>query len=456
MNHNPAPNPPVFTQKVPNPFPLKHRGKIVWRAVKTITFVQPDGTKAKQVINATRATPAEAQFALMQRLATLKPAPPPLLRQQPNPLGKPANIGANGESSGIGETAKTIDEYLKEYLTEISTGDGAVREATAIGYGYAIKAILRERYGLAGIAVSEITPELIKQWRQNLTDKPAPRTGKPIGAKWQKELTILLSGALAAAVTEGYLDTNPLELIKSAPEQKRRARVAAKQEHQRKAIREQAENIKARIYWQPQTQLAKLLADYSSDPTDWNHTRLTYVALSYLGLRPQETAISLDKIDFRAGKETITIAQTRSGTKIIEATKTPAGTRTLPLVEPWLSIVKEQARRRKLATGNDNPMLLAAKGGGFFRQQNHNEDYRLLLEECSMDYIRLYANRHITTTILQKLNYPREIIESICGWERPSDSLLTTYGHFTDDDRIKQAVVDLGEFIMGEPMREVD
>ena len=87
-----------------------------------------------------------------------------------------------------------------------------------------------------------------------------------------------------------------MELIKSAPEQKRRAKVAAKQEHQRKAIREKAENIKARIYWQPQTQLAKLLADYSSDPTYWNHTRLTYVALSYLGLRPQETAINLIKL----------------------------------------------------------------------------------------------------------------------------------------------------------------
>jgi len=147
------------------------------------------------------------------------------------------------------------------------------------------------------------------------------------------------------------------------------------------------------------------------------------------------------------GKESITIAQTRSGTKIIAATKTPAGTRTLPLVEPWLGIVKEQARRRRLATGSDNPMLLAAKGGGFFRQQNHNEDYRLLLEECSMEYIRLYANRHITTTILQKLNYTREIIESICGWEKPSDSLLTTYGHFTDDDKIKQAVRELGDFV---------
>ena len=412
-------------------------GKTAWRAQKILKVDDGDGKPRRVFINATRKSPQEAVFAVLERLLALDDSSSQNCKKIKN------------------RNAETIDELLDNHLREISAGDGCIRELTATNYGYAIKSILRPEYGLAGLAVSEISPEVIRGWRSKLNTVPTKRTGKPLGSLYIKKMVMFLNDALNAAVATGKIQVNPMGV--KTPADKRRAKLSREQEEQRKTERAEAEQINDRLTWFPQTLFHHLLKAFRQQPNDWAHSRLTYVALSLLGIRPSEVrGLSLDKVKFTPGKESIKVSQVMVGTKIVNATKTRSSTRTIPLVEPWLGILREQVRRRKLATDDKSAMLLVSRNGkGAFRQQTQNDDYRELLDELGLERIRLYANRHLCVSALQKLGADMTTISEIVGWEKPSDdTMLAVYGHFHDEMKIRDTVVKLGCFITAEPKRE--
>jgi len=412
---------------------------MMWRAQKWLTITDGAGEPKRKLINATRKTPEQAVYAVLERLLTID--------------GTYANFD-NGVRSLRGRNILTIDELLHNHLIEVSTGEGAIRELTAKNYHYATKSILRPEYGLTGLAVEDITPDVIREWRAKLEAIPTLRTGKPLGSLYIKKMVMFLNDALSAATATGIIPSNPMSV--KTPADKRRAKITRDNEEQQRAERAELEQINQRLTWFPQLLFQHLTAEFENNPSDWNHTRLCYVALSFIGLRPSEVrGLALDKINLAKGREALTISQVFSGNKLVNATKTRSSTRTIPLVEPWLSIVREQVRRRENATDDKTAMLFTSPNGkGTFRQQTQNNDYREIIEQdLQLDYIRLYANRHLTVSALQKLSTDINTISEIVGWEKPTDeTMLKVYGHYEDDSATIEALTKLGNFFTQAPI----
>jgi len=429
----------TYTRRLPQPYQVAvGGGKMGWRAQKILTISDDDGTKRRHIVNATRKSPDEAVFALLERLAKIsgetKPIPQPRHRHV--------------------ET-QVIDDLLNSHLADLASGEGAISEATADTYRHLIKAILNPKLGLTGTPITELSHEKLRQWRELLDTTPTARTGKPYGPTRKKKITIFFNDAMRAAVATGKIPTNPLEAAKT-PVERRRAKLSAKQEAHAKFERNEQEQIAERLYWFPQLLLQRLRKDFERSGSDWAHTRLTYVALSFLGIRPAEIrGLTISKIRLTRGKEALTISQTMIRSKIVNATKTRGGTRILPLVEPWLSIIREQVRRRKIAAKNQaDPFLLATESGALWRQQNQSTDYGLLIDELGLDRIRLYANRHITVSALQLLGADMTTISEIVGWEKPTaHTMLEVYGHYRDEAAVRDALVKLGKFFTRAPQQ---
>jgi len=427
----------TYTRRLPQPYQVAvGGGKMGWRAQKILTISNDDGTKRRQIVNATRKSPDEAVYALMERLAKISG------ETEPIPQPRQRNV-------------EVIDDLLTNHLADLATGEGAISEATADTYRHLIKAILNPKLGLTGTPITELTHEKIGRWRELLDTTPTARTGKPYGPTRKKKITIFFNDAMRAAVATGKIPTNPLEAAKT-PVERRRAKLSAKQEAHAKFERNEQEQIAERLYWFPQLLLQKLQGDFERSGSDWAHTRLTYVALSFLGIRPAEIrGLTVSKIRLTKGKESLTISQTMIRSKIVNATKTRGGTRVLPLVEPWVSIIREQVRRRKSATKNQaDPLLLATESGALWRQQNQSTDYAMVIEELGLDRIRLYANRHITVSALQLLGADMTTISEIVGWEKPTaHTMLEVYGHYRDEAAVRDALVKLGQFYAKEPQQ---
>jgi integrase len=429
----------TYTRRLPQPYQVAvGGGKIGWRAQKILTIAEHDGSKRRHIVNTTRKTPDEAVFALLERLAKISSE----AEQIPQPRHR--NVDA-----------EVIDDLLNNHLADLATGEGAISEATADTYRHLSKAILNPKLGLTGTPLSELTHEKIGQWRELLDITPTARTGKPYGPTRKNKITIFFNDAMRAAVATGKIPTNPLEAAKT-PVERRRAKLSAKQEAHAKFERNEQEQIAERLTWFPQLLLQKLRSDFERSGSDWAHTRLTYVALSFLGIRPAEIrGLTISKIRLTKGKETLTISQTMIRSKIVNATKTRGGTRVLPLVEPWLSIILEQVRRRKIATKNQaDAFLLTTESGALWRQQNQSTDYAMLLDQMNLERVRLYANRHITVSALQLLGADMTTISEIVGWEKPTaHTMLEVYGHYRDEAAVRDALVKLGKFFTQEPQQ---
>ena len=114
---------------------------MMWRAQKWLTITDGAGEPKRKLINATRKTPEQAVYAVLERLLTID--------------GTYGSL-ENSVRSLRGRNILTIDELLANHLIEVSTGEGAIRELTAKNYHYAIKSIIRPEYGLTGMAVEDI------------------------------------------------------------------------------------------------------------------------------------------------------------------------------------------------------------------------------------------------------------------------------------------------------------
>ena len=187
----------TYTRRLPQPYQVAvGGGKTGWRAQKILTISEDDGTKRRHIVNATRKSPDEAVFALLERLAKLSGETEPI----PQPRQRNAEV---------------IDDLLNNHLADLASGEGAISEATADTYRHLIKAILNPKLGLTGTPITELTHEKIGLWRELLDITPTAWTGKPYGPTRKKKITIFFNDAMRAAVATGKIPTNPLEAAKT-------------------------------------------------------------------------------------------------------------------------------------------------------------------------------------------------------------------------------------------------
>jgi len=395
----------------------------------------------------------------------------------------------------------TIDSWMWEFYLETTTGEGSVVSSTAGQYRRITDKILEPEYGLTGMLLVDVTAQVIKEFRRKLETVPTKRTGEPLGPSRRKAIEIRLNAALVAAVEEGKLDRNPF------PKQADRRTTRRRQKQQREVSAERIEQeaIKERIDWYPQMAYLKLVNDFdqaevaeraarkavglaseesidqarkaaeqATQLADWAHTRLTMYLLSFFGLRPAEVrGLTIDKVSIL--KKTLRVEQQlavydpkidggKTGPYLKPETKTDAGKRILPLAEPLLSVLRVQANRQRRGYDEHRKelfegkqLLLTARRGGPIRQQVHDDDWKeLVSKELGLDLeqwpaMRLYANRHIAVTILQRAKFPIEVTSLVTGWSTKQNNLYDTYGWWTEEEAKSEAMKTIGQAILSKP-----
>ena len=102
----------------------------------------------------------------------------------------------------------TLSKWLDEYLDPASGILGGVSKSTRDDYrSMAARSFLEH---LGDIPLSGITQRSIRGWINWQSEQPsARRSGRSVSAKTIKNYHALLSGALAAAVAEGIIESNP-------------------------------------------------------------------------------------------------------------------------------------------------------------------------------------------------------------------------------------------------------
>jgi hypothetical protein len=314
------------------------------------------------------------------------------------------------------KTDPTIDTWLWDYHREISSGDGAISAKTEANYRSIIKSILRPEYKLTGTKLTELTTEKIITFRHAIEANPN------LGPGSRKKIEVRLKTSLEAAAERGLITHNPYPSKTDKNAQRRRNQAMREVD----AKRQSEEEIKRKINYYPQA-----ILKYLEEKSD-HQTYLLY-ALSFFAVRPAEVrGLTLDK--FNHLKHTLLIDQQLDNQgNLRQHTKTEAGTRTLWLPPKLHEMVKAQVNSQKKL---GRKYLFTDDRGKPLRQAVHNRKWHEITAQVFPNpgpnekaTLRLYANRHMATTILDyaKIDYP--VICSITGWSTRTGTMLDTYSH---------------------------
>lgn len=146
--------------------------------------------------------------------------------------------------------------------------------------------------------------------------------------------------------------------------------------------------------------------------------------LAYCGMRPCEiSALELADIDFEKGTAYIhqDFSKNEYGEYILQdRTKTPAGTRTIKLFTPVLSLLKRIEFKTKYIT-----------------TLNPDQIYRWnarIIKKNKLKYYKPYSLRHYCVSVMLRLNIPKNYVADYIGHE--SEQLIERiYGHTMHDQK---------------------
>ncbi|WP_162240793.1 tyrosine-type recombinase/integrase [Microbacterium sp. Leaf151] len=138
-----------------------------------------------------------------------------------------------------------------------------------------------------------------------------------------------------------------------------------------------------------------------------------------------------------------TMPQGEAGQYIKPITKTKAGKREIPLIEPLYSILKrhheEQVVRRaspafKPLIGMET-LLFTSRSGRPKKEVIDRNQWRRLLKDLGVTQdLRLHDARHLAVTLLDGMGVPPILIQRIVGWsEETLDQMLANYSHQTGE-----------------------
>lgn len=112
--------------------------------------------------------------------------------------------------------------------------------------------------------------------------------------------------------------------------------------------------------------------------------------------------------------------------------KTRAGERTLPLVEPVLSVLKAHMKAQRASRQSDEwkpvsgleKLVFTSPSGSPRRQTVDNELWHKLLKDHDVPHERGHLARHISATLLAEAGVPLEVVKRIIGH---SETAMTAY-----------------------------
>jgi integrase len=239
-----------------------------------------------------------------------------------------------------------------------------------------------------------------------------------------------LFSALKRAHDKGLIKVNPLKTVKKPPAQKRADNIG------------QLSHIAVSL-------LARLKAD--------EHPDYCRFLLPFLGLRSGERlGIQLDDIRNINSKEAKIIIHSQLEYKVgggwFISPKTKSGKeRTIPLSEPFLSVVRAYVKKRKAWEKSPNwkpepkfaNLLFLNEDGSLINKKQDTKDWHDILEHYGYPYWQQHANRHITATLLgnQEPPVPIAVVRELLGHHADS---MSYYYQTIKDKMMKKKLKDYG------------
>jgi site-specific recombinase XerD len=231
-------------------------------------------------------------------------------------------------------------------------------------------------------------------------------TDKPYFTSTSSLLNIYaaLSGAMNLAVDKGLIDRNPIKRVERPKAQKRDDNIA------------QLSHIAVSL-------LARLKED--------DHSEYCRFLLPFLGLRSGERlGIQIQDIKGINTKEAKIHIHSQLeydvGVGWFISNKTKSGRdRTIPLTEPFLSVVRDYLKRRTAWTKSPEwkpdpkfaDLLFLRHDGSLINKKQDTKDWHEILEAYGYPYWQQHANRHITATLLgnQDPPVPIAVVRELLG-----------------------------------------
>ncbi|MET7773415.1 tyrosine-type recombinase/integrase [Nocardia sp. NPDC005366] len=314
----------------------------------------------------------------------------------------------------------TVEEVCADFLKSLHWA----RPTTLAGYEYNL-APLRELHG--GLPVQKLTrkhvDDLVAGLKAGGTKTAKGRVRRPWAARSLKRTVETTSMVLDYATERKFLTANVARAIKPKAGRKRKP-----------------------VTYTP-AEVSKLLASLDQD----RDGHLWFLALC--GLRRGELGgLRWSGVDLKRKTLTVHIGRSSAGGKAVEDDpKTESGTRTLPMDDEMVEVLR-RARRRQRADRmqlgeayRDGDYVACNEDGTPYHPDTITHRWAKAVKRAGVRHIRLHDARHTCGTTMHLRKVPLAVI---AAWLGHADASVTAriYTH-SQDDALREAARTLGEVV---------
>lgn len=348
------------------------------------------------------------------------------------------------------EWRMTVGEWMLEVLDrKVKHKARPLGEATAAGYEAKVRIHVNGKTGIGHIPLRLLTPSQAQAFMDQTLPSKTKSDGSPMLSQGViRSIYFMLREACDVAVAEERLLSNPFRTVDIPDKHPARVKGVAR--------------FKS---WVPQHLLQKIEGE--PDEARW--------LLGFMGLRQSEVLGLTDDSVIFGRRPRIVVSQqlarhptkhgcTWDGSKwtcgtqanrcpkrvgegglyLKQKMKTKSSERTLPLVEPFASVLKAHMERQKQLRKTPEFAPLPGEGmdkliftnatGKPRRQQDDNKAWRQLLVDNGVPHMRGHLQRHIMVSILDAAGVPHGRIRDITGWS--DTSMMKVYSEISPSDLI--------------------
>jgi integrase len=290
---------------------------------------------------------------------------------------------------------------LRDFIQDVYVSSLETERSTKDNYERIINAHILPKFG--NYPLGAIKPADIKKWRNELRAKKN-QLGLPLNENYVEKIAIHLGMILNTAVDNEYLESSPMRKVKKRKGKVKKKKVVPLTMDQVSRI---AENMS------PQYRLIVWLGFYT-------------------GMRPSEAlGLTIDRIDFE--KKTILIDRQLSRYQnevFADFLKTPASERTIHLMAPLASLIREQIANYGLGP---HGLLLKNRNGGIWRYRDAAHRFRIAARPIGVPTGEgLHLLRHTCVSNLIRFGFREKQIQDWVGHESIQET-YDTYGHLFPD-----------------------
>ena len=310
------------------------------------------------------------------------------------------------EGTFIGESKKTVEQYLGEwldaYIRPTKSPTTTKRYVEQIEK-YVIPALGKKR-------LQDLKSIDIQKFYNALAEK-SPLSNKPLSPKSIKNIHMNLLGALGQAVKMDLIKKNPAQHVQVPKTKKYQAQVYTSEEVQ-------------------------VLLESVMD-TDME---IPIALLVGLGLRRGEVlALRWQDVDFEKGKVYIRRNMVKVGKEIIfKDPKTVTSSRAIELPSTLLKLLQAERKRyvaNKLRLGEqfeDNDLVVCWEDGKYVNPDTLSQKFRRLIERIGLKHIRLHDLRHTNATLMLASGVNIKVAQQRLGHASISTT-MDIYSHVTEE-----------------------